>query len=31
MFELLFFFCGLIGCAVLVGRICEEGDYDDYD
>jgi len=31
MVELLFFFCGLIGCALLIGRICEEGDYDDYD
>ena len=29
MFELLFFFCGLIGCALLIGRICEEGDYND--
>ena len=31
MFELLFFFCGLIGCSLLIGRICEEGDYNDYD
>ena len=29
MIELLFFFCGMIGCVLLIGRICEEGDYDD--
>jgi len=29
MFELLIFFVGMIGCALLVGRICEEGDYYD--
>ena len=31
MFELLIFFVGLIGCGFLIGRICKEGDYDDYD
>ena len=31
MFELLIFFDGMIGCALLIGRICKEGDYDDYD
>jgi len=29
MFELFIFFVGMIGCALLVGRICEEGDYND--
>lgn len=31
MFEMLLFFGGMILCALCIGRICKEGDYDDYD
>jgi hypothetical protein len=31
MVELVLFLCGLVGCVLLIGRICKEGDYDDYD
>ncbi len=31
IFELFFFFGGLMFCAFCIGRICKEGDYDDYD
>ena len=31
IFELFFFFGGLLFCAFCIGRICKEGDYDDYD
>ena len=29
--ELFLFFMGLIGCVCFFGRVCYEGDYDDYD
>ena len=29
IFELFFFFGGLVFCAFCIGRICKEGDYDD--
>ena len=31
MFEMFLFFGGMISCALCIGRICKEGDYDDYD
>lgn len=31
IFELFFFLGGLVFCAFCIGRICKEGDYDDYD
>ncbi len=30
-FELVLFMGGLLICAAFIGRICREGDYDDYD
>ena len=31
MIELIIFFAGLYVLGAFVLRICEEGDYDDYD
>jgi hypothetical protein len=31
MFDILIFFVGMIIITLLIGRICKEGDYDDYD
>jgi hypothetical protein len=31
MFEIVFFFLGLYICAFFIGRICQEGDWDDVD
>ena len=29
--SLFIFFLGLGFCVLLIGRVCYEGDYDDYD
>ena len=31
VFELIIFFGGLYACIFMIGRVCKEGSYDDYD
>ena len=31
MLDLFIFFAGLAAITALILRVCEEGDYDDYD
>ena len=30
-FELVFFMTSMVFIAAMIGRICQEGDYDDFD
>ena len=31
VFELIIFFGGLYACIFMIGRVCYEGGWDDYD